>query len=141
MIKILLITIGISVALLADFSRDNSTHIVTDNSTGLEWQDDTNASSITLSWQDAIDYCEALSMDEGGWRLPNFNELYSIADRSTSDPAMDSTFINIIPNEYWTSTTYANGTRNAWIVSFSKGNDNSSNKTYIKHVRCLRGRK
>jgi len=63
--KILLITTGLSLGLMADanrFSRDDTTQIVTDTTTGLQWQDDANASSLTKKWTEAIDYCEALTL-------------------------------------------------------------------------------
>jgi len=76
--KIILITMGLSLSLFADFSRNNTTNIVTDNYTQLVWQDN-ERQELTLP--DAIEYCEALSL--GGhddWRLPNINELFSIVD-------------------------------------------------------------
>lgn len=38
--------------------------IVSDNDTGLQWQDDVAAKTTYLSWQDAIDYCEDMSINE-----------------------------------------------------------------------------
>lgn len=127
-----------SIGLWADFSRDDNTKIVTDNSRGLEWQDDIDASSVSLNWQEAIDYCEALSLDGGGWRLANFNELYYIADRSTYNPAMDNTFQNVNTNDYWSSTTYADGTDSAWMVDFDYGVSSDNSKDDNGYVRCVR---
>jgi len=88
--EIFLIMIGISVSVWADFSRDDARQIVTDNNTGLQYQDDV---SRYLNWTDAIGYCETLTLgSHTDWRLPNFNELYFIADRSKSNPAIDSIF-------------------------------------------------
>ena len=139
--RIMIMVMITSVWLLADFSRDDSTQIVTDNATGLEWQDDTNASSIKLTWQGAIDHCEALTLDGGGWRLPNFNELYYIADRSTYNPAMDSTFENVNTSSYYlSSTTHATATHFAWIVYFYNGDDEFIPKNFNYCVRCVRAR-
>jgi len=139
--KIMILLLIISISLWADFTRNNSTQIVTDNNTGLEWQDDVN---ITKTWQGAIDYCEALALDGGRWRLPNFNELYYLADRSTYNPAMDSTFKNVnTSSSYWSSTTYAYGTNLtnlAWVVYFNFGNDSIDNKSNSYYVRCVRAR-
>ncbi|MDQ7085327.1 MAG: DUF1566 domain-containing protein [Sulfurovum sp.] len=135
---LLLLIITTSISLWADFSRDDSTQIVTDNSTGLEWQDDTHASSITLSFQLAIEHCETLNLDGGGWRLPNFNELYYIADRSTKNPAMNSIFINFSTSYYWSATTYADNADYAWVVYFYYGIDNFNRKNYSYYVRCVR---
>ena len=134
--KILLITLGLSVALLADFTRDNGTKIVTDNTTGLQWQDDVN---ITKDWVAAITYCEELTL--GGyddWRLPNFNELYSIGDRSKSHPAMDSAFQNVVSGNYWSSTSAVVIEYYAWLVDFSDGKGRWYGKRYNNYVLCVR---
>ena len=110
--------------------------IVADNNTGLQWQDNVNTNK---NWTDAIAYCEALSL--GGhtdWRLPNFNELYYIADRSKSNPAMNSTFQNVVSSLYWSSTTVVGYENNAWNVNFNNGNDNWNNKSNSNYVRCVR---
>ena len=133
------IIVGLTVALLADFSRDDSTQIVTDNNTSLQWQDDDNASSLTLNWKDAIEFCEALEL--GGysnWRLPNFNELYFLADRSKRNPAIDSTFENVVSNRYWSSTTVVGSEYCAWSVGLYSGRDYWNNKSYSYYVRCVR---
>jgi len=138
--KLIWIILGLTVALLADFTRDDSTQIVTDNNTSLQWQDDDNASSLTLNWKDAIEFCEALEL--GGysnWRLPNFNELYFLADRSKRNPAIDnSTFENVVPDYYWSSTTVVGYEYRAWYVDFYYGNDDWDNKSGSFYVRCVR---
>lgn len=144
MIKFFLITIGFTITLFANFTRNDNTEIVTDHNTKLEWQDDINTSSITFSWESAIDYCETLVIDGGGWRLPNFNELYSITDESTYSPAMDSIFVNVKVGSYrstpsyWSSTTYAANTNYAWTIYFTYSYDGSSGKTTKNYVRCVR---
>lgn len=140
--------VGFSIGLMADFSRDNTTQIVTDNNRGLQWQDDVN---VTKSWIEAIDYCESLIL--GGysdWRLPNFNELYSLADKSKSRPAIDSIFRNVynnyFENYYWSSTTVIAYKNSAWRVNFVHGGSNTfsrggadvGNKNSLYHVRCVR---
>ncbi|MBN2782886.1 MAG: DUF1566 domain-containing protein [Campylobacterales bacterium] len=45
----------------------------------------------------------------------------------------------ITSNNYWSSTTNANNTSNAWNVNFNNGNTNNNNKTNSKYVRCVRG--
>jgi len=39
---------------------------------------------------------------------------------------------------YWSSTTNANNTGNAWGMNFSNGNDNSNNKSSAYYVRAVR---
>lgn len=137
-------TIGLmiaSTALLADFTRSNG--VVTDNNTGLQWQDDysDNGGNIKqATWTDAINYCENLTL--GGysdWRLPNFHELYYLADRSKVNPAIDSTFQSVVSNIYWSSTAVVGNENNAWAVQFYYGTDgwgSKSNDLYF--VRCVR---
>jgi len=137
--KILLIMIGLSVGLMADFTRDAATGIVTDNKTGLQWQD--NEVGSTAHWQDAIDRCEALEL--GGysdWRLPNFNELISIVDISKVDPAIKDGFEHTASSYYWSSTTFERDKKNAWAVGFYYGNVSYDYKSiyYNYYVRCVR---
>lgn len=126
----------------SNFSRDDATEIVTDSTTGLQWQDNEIVETTTRTWQEAIDYCEN-NMTLGGhndWRLPNIKELLSIADRSRISPAIDtSVFENISSNSCWSSTTYSGLTSNAWYVSSYNGTPNGYDKAHSYYVRCVRG--
>ena len=127
----------LAVAAQADFTRADQ--MVTDSSTALVWQDDAEAKTTERIWTDAIDYCEALTLEgHTNWRLPNVNELYYIADRSKSDPAMDTTFQNVVSKFYWSSTTLVSSTTAAWNVGFLGGHDSFSTKTSERFVRCVR---
>jgi len=133
----LLILIGLSTLSLADFTRSGD--IVTDNATKRQWQDDATAASTSLTWQAAIDHCEALTLgDHSDWRLPNIRELKSITDKSKSNPAIFSAFQNTVSNGYWSSTTFAGSARFAWVVNFNFGNGSSSHKGSGNYVRCVR---
>jgi len=130
-IAMLIINIGV----WAGFSK--SGNIVTDSTTGLQWQDD--AIGSTMTWQSAIDHCEGLSLDSySDWRLPNVNELKTIVDRSKYNPAIVSGFINTSSANYWSSTTYENYSPHAWIVDFNYGYVNHSSKYNSNYVRCVR---
>lgn len=123
--------------LIAEFLRDNIKEIVLDTSTNLIWQDDNTPATIT--WKNAISHCENLSL--GGyndWRLPNFNELNSLADRSTYKPAISSVFQNVFSSNYWSSTTRESFPSHAWVVDFYNGHDDWDNKTFSDYVRCVR---
>jgi len=129
--------IGLSVSLMADFTRDGTTGIVTDSVTGLQWQDDATPSMMT--WQDAIDYCEALSLGgNNDWRLPNMNELTSLVDDTVYNPSISNVFQHTVSSDYWSSTTIAGGTSYAWIVDFGDGDQNGDDKTGNNFVRCVR---
>lgn len=130
----------------SNLSRDESSKIVTDWTTGLQWQDDESADTTRLSWEEAIDYCEN-TLTLGGWldwRMPNANELFSIMDHSRRDPAIDtSVFVNTdisLTTPTWTSTTNHSATEKAWGVYFGTGLFLSGGtKTFTYNVRCVRG--
>ncbi|MEA2049892.1 MAG: DUF1566 domain-containing protein [Campylobacterota bacterium] len=155
MIKnILICCIVVSVG-FSEFLRDNTNQIVLDTTTNLMWQDDSNASSITKPWvtQTAYDdgnytdtsgdtaftYCEDLSL--GGyedWRVPNINELETIIDDTRYSPAIKDVFINTASYYYWSSSTNASNTSDAWYVYFYSGSTSNYYKYYSFYVRCLR---
>ena len=133
----LLIIIGLSTFLGADFSRDSTTDIVTDNDKALEWQDNNIIKSIT--WESAITTCETLSFGgHNDWQLPNINELKTIIDRNRADPAIANAFINIISANYWSSTSLKDDEYDGWVVDFSDGNVNVTSKASENYVRCVR---
>jgi len=139
MIKSIFSILVLITVLQADFIRDNTNEIVLDTSTNLMWQDNEDVDTTTRNWSDAIAYCEGLSY--GGyndWRLPNFNELYNLADRSISSPAISPVFQNVVSSQYWSSTTFTGNTSNAWFVNFDYGNERWFNKTSTIYVRCVR---
>ncbi len=109
---------------------------VTDQATGLMWEQDDSGTGII--WEDALARCEDSSLAGfDDWRLPNAKELHSIVDTSrspgtTSSAAIDPVFnVTTILNEagqtdypsYWTGTTHANwqgGGDAAAYVSFGR---------------------
>lgn len=131
--------IGLSSLLTAEFTRDEITGIVTDSSTGLEWQDNTLGTRV--SWQSAIDTCESLSLgSHEDWRLPNIIELSSLVDDTKYAPSIDDIFSFTQQNgTYWSSTSFLNA-RYAWYVNFATG----VSLTYAKFTnnintyRCVR---
>ena len=146
----LLLLVGIS---SADFIRDDVKEIVIDTSTNLIWQDEeytqaevdaynsdkNDESEKALHWDSAIDYCEKLTFAEhNDWRLPNFNELHTIADKSSSGFVINPVFKNFIDKYYWSSTTYNNSTGNAWQVCFHCGDSREWSKADTRYVRCVR---
>jgi len=133
--KTIVAMLGLSIALLADFTREGD--IVKDSVTKLEWQDD-NVTD-TMEWQEAIEYCEDLVL--GGyddWRLPNINELKTIIDRSRYNPTIVSAFEHTGSRGYWSSTTDENGHEGAWFVFFYNGDVYYGSKDVNYYVRCVR---
>jgi hypothetical protein len=120
--------------------RDNGNGTVTDTVTGLVWLK--KADCINQTWASAVAAVNALGSGQcglsdgsqaGDWRLPNRNEMLSLADRAQNNMAdyFDSTFTGktsairtqppIFSNfvgfqYYWTSTTDAFDTTSAWAV-------------------------
>ncbi len=128
---------------------NNGNGTVTDNNTGLIWQQntaDTNGSGTISSadrrtWPQAIDYCAGLShAGASDWRLPSRFELLSILDYGRFSPAINPAFIAVSWG-HWSATSYAAFPDNALIVSFEYGGSYSSYKfsgdTF--YVRCVRG--
>ncbi len=123
----------------ANFARDNS-GVVTDKNSGLEWQDAYTSSIPVKKWEEAINYCETLTLNgKDDWRLPNINELYSITDHYSGSPAINDTFKNTLKAPYWSSTTYAGSAKTAWIVNFQYGSNSYQNKNSKYAIRCVRG--
>ena len=102
---------------------DNGDGTVTDNATGLMWQQ--NDDGNTRDWENALSYAEDLTLAEhDDWRLPNAKELQSIVDYTrspdfTNSPAIDPVFGATTfsdPEEnlgqygyYWTGTSHLDG--------------------------------
>lgn len=73
-----------------------SSSVVIDNQTKLKWQL-FNHKGFYFH-QNALTYCQKLKTDGGGWRLPNVNELISIADYSKVTPGLSSVFQDDVNN-------------------------------------------
>ena len=95
-----------------------------------------------LNWQDAVDFCKNLEFaGHDHWRLPSITELESLVDKSRLNPALPEShpFLNVRGSYYWSSTTYANYTYNAWNVSMSDGYMYYFLKYYNLYVWPVRG--
>ena len=117
---------------------DNGDGTVTDNVTGLMWQQ-TDGGEMT--WEQAQAYAGGLSL--GGhddWRLPISHELFSLVDLNAVNPAMNTTYFpNAQAARYWSSTTQVNAASRAWTVDFGYGLVSYDEKTGQWSVRCVRG--
>ncbi len=125
---------------------DNGDGTLTDDHSRLMWRKDSVDSSTGLSWQGALAACETMDFaNHSDWRLPNRNELQSLADYASFDPTVDAAFSNTESSLYWSSTTDLKKPDMAWLVSFQYGLVVSNNiwTEYSKmdehFVRCLRG--
>ena len=102
---------------------DNSDETITDNATGLMWQQADDGQ--TRDWENALIYAESLTLaGYSDWRLPNAKELQSIVDYNrcpdiTNSPAISPLFstTEIIDPDgnagqygyFWTGTSHLDG--------------------------------
>ena len=127
--------------------------------TTLTWMKNANCFGYTM-WDEALDVCNNLADGQcgltdgsqpGDWRLPNRNELESLLHLGYFNPALPNTegtgqwsegdpFTGVQSGNYWSSTTSAYYTYNAWNVNMNNGNVNNNNKDNNNYVWCVRGR-
>lgn len=124
--------------------------VVNDLGTGLVWKQCSEGlsgqgclagSAVTIDWGSALRLAEAAThagFDD--WRLPNRDELKSVIETACYSPSVNSNaFPNTVSGGYWSSTTYAQSTINAWSVGFARGNYNFQDKIVPLRVRLVRG--
>ena len=127
----------------------NGDGTVTDNCTGLMWEQDTGNAGSPLSFCGALAYCDNLTLaTHDDWRPPNVRELSSIADYGRSNPAINTAFFADTQSErYWSSTSFHHVTKSdlAWRVNFSNGEvfvedkkDEDFDEDILFHVRAVR---
>jgi hypothetical protein len=142
---------------------DNEDGTVRDNLTGLIWlknanciatnypafdNDDTSGDG-RVTWQHALDFVAGINdgtysncgAGNSDWRLPNFNELFSLQDHGNYNPALPSghPFLNIHSHYYWSSNTRPFNADNAIFVNMAFVYSYSANKAisnyYVWPVR------
>jgi hypothetical protein len=126
---------------------DNGDGTVTDNLTGLIWEQKNEANDpLTYTYNDAAAYCENLSL--GGfddWRMPSRKEYSTILNLGRLSPSLDTTyfpfFIRTNPTDiyYWTSSDYHDDPSQSWIMQLSFGIIDKGAKVSLYKVRCVRG--
>jgi hypothetical protein len=140
---------------------DNGDGTVTDNQTGLMWEKISMDGSIhdrstSYTWATAVTTKIATlnSTSFAGysdWRLPNRFELETLVNLGAVNPATYSAFNTACDfgctvescsctrlYSYWSSSTYQNGTSNAWYVYFADGENSTGPKTGTLPVRAVR---
>ncbi len=138
---------------------DNLDGTVTDNLTGLIWLKNGNCPNGGKNWSDALTFASALhdgwTGDPGGgdcslsdnsvagdWRLPNVRELYSLIHLGQADSSVwlnTQGFTGVQSYYYWSSTSTAFTTSNAWSVILNFGYVDYDDKPYSYYVWPVRG--
>lgn len=126
---------------------DNSDGTIRDNLTNLVWMKNANCWG-TLNWSTALTKiqdlngatatpatCTGYTGTHKDWRLPDVRELKSLIDLSHTNPALPTghPFTGVQSYYYWSSTTNADGTSNAWSVHLYYGYGYFDYKTYYDH--------
>lgn len=70
--------------------------------------------------------------------MPNINQLFTLALKEGSEPAISEEFDSVQLGFYWSSTTDKKNSSNSLSVSFIDGELNSINKSEQYYVRCVR---
>ncbi len=80
-----------------------------------------------------------------GWRMPSIKELHGIADLGRDSPTIDPVFfpntvppVSNPPRSYWSGTSYAGGSDNAWVVDFHNGYAGNNGREFGLLVRLVR---
>ncbi len=118
---------------------DNGDGTVTDNVTGLMWQQ--AVPSATYTWANAVAYCPTLNLaGHNDWRLPSQIELESIIDFGQLSPSINSTYFPSTPTDtyFWSSSLAAGLPSSAGIVYFLNGATNIFGMAGSEYVRCVR---
>ncbi|MBF0342782.1 MAG: DUF1566 domain-containing protein [Nitrospirae bacterium] len=81
----------------------------------------------------------ALGAEE--WRLADVKELISLINYQAKSPAdwlTEQGFKNVQSSYYWSSTSYASNTSNAWFVYLDDGSVGADGKSYFNYVWPVR---
>lgn len=110
------------------------------------------ATTGQVIWERALDFIDGMNaglypLCDGGhhdWRLPNRNELRSLVNYESKPGDYYSSLIstygfsNIESNLYWSSTTRANNTGDAWVLNTGYNEIWSAGKTVIRYLWPVR---
>ena len=132
---------------------DNGDGTVTDNLTGLIWLLNANCYSIR-TWISALSDANNLKNGEcglsdgsamGDWRLPNVREMQSLVDYGDVGVSAGLVlpsghpFTGVQSSFYWTSTTKADVSSLAWLVTLAYGDLTFGTKADEDYVWPVRG--
>lgn len=117
-----------------------------DKETGLVWERSPtvfNPVNPGILWSAARSQCTGRTTgNRKGWRLPSVHELASLVDPAHSFSALPPghPFLTVSwVGYYWSASTDAGNPTVAWVVNFSFGTVDSTDKTSLNSVWCARG--
>jgi len=127
-------------------------NVVTDNKTGLMWKqcgeglsgaDCLTGTLSTHTWQQALAIPETLNATGfagfSDWRVPNIEELRSIAAINCYNPAINEVaFPNTPSLVFWSSSPVAGFPNGAWDVYFGDGGGGGNDRGFSNRVRLVR---
>ncbi len=118
---------------------DNGNGTITDNFTGLMWQQTHPSNAMT--WEDALAYARSVTLGGASdWRLPNIKELQSLSDMKRSKPTIDKTcFTNMGSGLYWSATSLNGKGTMAWNMTADYGLVSYADKSTTANVLLVRG--
>jgi hypothetical protein len=127
---------------------DNVNGTVTDNLTGLVWEQQTAVSEqLVYLYSDAVNYCENLTLgSRSDWRVPTRKEYSTVLNLGRVSPALDIAYFPYYTGSdtgfyYWTVSPFYPDLTQVWTVQIAFGTIENISKTYptpIK-VRCVNG--
>jgi len=118
--------------------------VVVDKTNHFMWQDDVNASALTLDFDDALRYCENLSLlGFSDWSLPDIKTLRYLVDTTRYTPAIDPAFKHTaIDGGYLSESFYEPDydTDDEFVeaIGFNHGIDGHSSTDEKHYFRCVR---
>lgn len=117
---------------------------VLDRETGLVWEK--SPATAPLDWLNAQFHCNQSAVGgRRGWRLPTLQDISSLIDPNAPSsvviPVLPAghPFTNVLANAYWSATTNAGATDEAWGTNFNGAAELRSPKTDSLRVWCVRG--
>ena len=133
---------------LHDYSVNTAGTIVTEDDTGVMWQQ--SGGWQTMTWDEANEYCEELILEEyDDWILPELDLLKGLFERdafeyhSNDQPPYINDAFDCRIDTYWSCTSTHDGW--GWGVNFSENPNNwqlmieeHEDKSRQFYVRCVR---
>ena len=131
--KTLLLIISL-LATTALLSKD----VIYDSTTQLLWQDSNDNKALSITYDEAKEYCSKLTIGEyKDFRIPTLFELQTIVDYKNYKPAILTGFKYTANQLYWSSTPFADDNHEVWLVNFTKGSRSVKAKYYDRNIRCV----